>query len=104
MRAAPCNRAAMHGGHLRLGTSPSREAMQKKRLLVAASLALTAASAHAQGIEVKLSGQVNRGVMFVDDGVQSDAFHVDNDNSSTRFRFTGTGEVSPGLKAGLVFE
>ena len=78
--------------------------MQKKRLLVAASLALTAVSAQAQGIEVKLSGQVNRGVMFVDDGVQSDAFHVDNDNSSTRLRFTGTGEVSPGLKAGLVFE
>ena len=77
--------------------------MHKGRLLMAAALA-AAAQAQAQGIEVKLSGQVNRGVMFVDDGVQSDSFHVDNDNSSTRFRFAGTGEVAPGLKAGLIFE
>jgi predicted porin len=78
--------------------------MHKGRILIAAALAAGAASVHAQGIEVKLSGQVNRGVMFVDDGQQSEAFHVDNDNSSTRFRFQGTGEISPGLKAGLVFE
>ena len=77
--------------------------MHKGRLLMAAALA-AAAQAQAQGIEVKLSGQVNRGVMLVDDGVQSDSFHVDNDNSSTRFRFAGTGEISPGLKAGLIFE
>ena len=76
--------------------------MHKGRLLMAAALA--ACAAQAQGIEVKLSGQVNRGVMFVDDGLQSEAFHVDNDNSSTRFRFQGTGEVTPGLKAGLIFE
>src|SRR5688572_7194870 len=78
--------------------------MNKARLFVATALAAAAASAHAQGIEVKLSGQVNRGVMFVDDGLQSDSFHADNDNSSTRFRFAGTGEVTPGLKAGLIFE
>lgn len=79
--------------------------MHKGRLLMAAAVACAAsAQAQAQGIEVKLSGQVNRGVMFVDDGAQSDSFHVDNDNSSTRFRFAGTGEVAPGLKAGLIFE
>jgi porin-like protein len=78
--------------------------MNKGRVFIAAALAACAASAQAQGIEVKLSGQVNRGVMFVDDGLRSEAFHVDNDNSSTRFRFQGTGEVSPGLKAGLIFE
>jgi hypothetical protein len=76
----------------------------KGRIFIAAALAAAAASAQAQGLEVKLSGQVNRGVMWADDGVQSDTFHVDNDNSSTRFRFQGTGEVSPGLKAGLIFE
>jgi len=78
--------------------------MQKQRFFLAAALAAAAASAQAQGIEVKLSGQVNRGLLFVDDGVQSDSFHVDNDNSSTRFRFSGTGEVTPGLNAGLIFE
>src|SRR5688572_33088315 len=78
--------------------------MNKGRVFIAAALAAGAASAQAQGIEVKLSGQVNRGVMFVDDGLRSDSFHVDNDNSSTRLRFAGTSEVAPGLKAGLIFE
>ena len=50
--------------------------MNKGRVFIAAALAASAASAQAQGIEVKLSGQVNRGVMFVDDGLQSDSFHV----------------------------
>ena len=76
----------------------------KKSALWFATAAAFAGAVQAQGLEVKLSGQVNRAVMFADDGVQSDSFHVDNDNSSTRFRFAGTGEVSPGLKAGLIFE
>jgi hypothetical protein len=42
--------------------------------------------------------------MWADDGHQSDTFHVDNDNSSTRLRFAGTGAVTPGLRAGLVWE
>lgn len=55
-------------------------------------------------LEIKLSGQVNRAVMHVKDGIDSELFHVDNDNSSTRFRFTGTQTVSPTAKAGIVFE
>jgi predicted porin len=79
--------------------------IQRKALLAAsvgAALAVLAASA--QALEVKLSGQVNRGVMHVDDGVDSEVFHVDNDNSSTRFRFTGTEQMTPGIRAGLIFE
>jgi predicted porin len=80
--------------------------MHKGRLFIAAALAASAAAAQAQsqGFEVKLSGQVNRGVMFVDDGEQSKAFHVDNDNSSSRLRLAGDGAVMPGLKAGFLFE
>ena len=78
----------------------------KKLLAVAA--ALLAAGAHAQapapGPEVKVSGQINRAVMHVDDGVQSNAFHTDNDISGSRFRITGTAPVSPGLRAGVVLE
>ena len=55
-------------------------------------------------LEIKLSGQVDRAVMHVNDGINSDLYHVDNDNSSTRFRFTGTQTLSPGAKAGVVFE
>ena len=79
--------------------------MNKGRIVIAAALAASAAAVHAQEkLEVKLSGQVNRAVMFADDGHDSDIFFVDNDNSSTRLRFSGTGNVTPGLKAGLILE
>lgn len=79
--------------------------MTKGRLLAAATLAASAASVQAQqGIEVKLSGQVNRAVMLADDGHDSESFFVDNDNSSTRLRFSGTGNLTPGLKAGVILE
>jgi predicted porin len=62
------------------------------------------AIANTGSLEIKLSGQVNRAVMHVKDGIDSDLFHVDNDNSSTRFRFTGTQSINAGTKAGIVFE
>lgn len=43
-------------------------------------------------------------IMSVDDGIQSETFHADNVNSQTRFRFTGTQDVTPGLKAGINWE
>jgi predicted porin len=78
------------------------------QVATAAALAALAAPALAQsqppGIEVRLSGQVNRALMHVDDGAGSDWFNVDNGNSSTRFRFTAEGPAGPGLKAGILFE
>jgi predicted porin len=78
----------------------------KASLAAAVGAALLAAgtSSQGQGLEVKLSGQVNRALMSVDDGVRSDSFFVDNDNSSTRFRLVGSAPVMPGLKAGVVWE
>ncbi len=78
-----------------------------KRLTIALAVgSLFAVPARAQdgSLEVKLSGQVNRAVMHVKDGINSDLFHVDGDNSSTRFRFTGTQTLSASTKAGVVFE
>lgn len=52
-------------------------------------------------MEVKVSGQVNQMAMWADDGDESDFFITDNDNSSTRFRFTGEedfGQVKAGFK------
>jgi predicted porin len=73
--------------------------------VAAALLALSGqASAQANGLEVKVSGQVNRAIMNVDDGTQSNAFFVDNDISSTRFRLSATAPVMTGLRAGAVFE
>jgi hypothetical protein len=82
--------------------------MQTKTIAALVALALGGVSgavqAQAQGIEVKLSGQVNRALMYADDGAEKEWFNVDNDNSSTRFRFNAEGPVNPGLKAGILFE
>jgi Gram-negative porin len=82
--------------------------MQTKAIAALVALALGGisgtAQAQAQGIEVKLSGQVNRALMSADDGVDQEWFNVDNGNSSTRFRFNAEGPVSPGLAAGILFE
>jgi hypothetical protein len=69
-------------------------------LLVAVSILIQPV----QAFEVKLSGQVNQLIMWTDNGNASDFFIADNDNSSTRFRFTGTetfGKVDTGFKIEL---
>lgn len=84
--------------------------MQRSSTLLSAAVgaALFAFASHgygqAQGLEVKLSGQVNRAILHADDGGESDTFFVDNDNSSTRLRISATAPVRPGLRAGAVFE
>ena len=55
-------------------------------------------------ISLELSGQVNRGVLFIDDGEQTDTFYVDNDNSSTRFRLVGKGQVTEDFSIGSLIE
>ena len=80
----------------------------KKIVIPAAALALAAVQAQAQapadGIQVRLSGQINRALMHVDDGQDKEWFNVDNGNSSTRFRFNADGPVMPGVRAGILFE
>ncbi|MEN8236714.1 MAG: porin [Pseudomonadota bacterium] len=51
-------------------------------------------------IKLAVSGHVNRAVMFADNGNSSKFFHVDNDTSSTRFKFKGEGRVNEDFKVG----
>ncbi len=44
-------------------------------------------------VRLTFSGQINRALNVVDDGVSTDLFQVDNENASSRFRFLG--ETSP---------
>jgi predicted porin len=71
-------------------------------------LALTAAImmivAPAYAIDFAISGQLNRAAMYVDDGSSADWFFVDNDNSSTRFRFRGSNDFEKGWKVGFLWE
>ncbi len=57
-----------------------------------------------QAVEVKLSGQVNRALMWADNGKDTSILNVDNDNSSTRFRFTGSEDVNDSVTVGVVWE
>lgn len=55
-------------------------------------------------VHLSLSGQVNRGVLFVDDGNETEFLHVDNDNSSTRFRLIGSADYNEDISIGSVIE
>ncbi len=53
---------------------------------------------------MQIYGQVNRAVMYFDDSVQSDTYVVDNMNSSDRFGFKGSAQISSGWSAGYHVE
>ena len=55
-------------------------------------------------VTLSISGQVNRVSMFVDDGTLNSFFHVDNENSSTRWRLIGKAKINSEWSAGLKIE
>ncbi len=77
--------------------------MNKKLLAIAVSGALAMPMA-AHAVEYKASGQVNRAIMYGDDGQGSDVLHVDGDSTGTRFRFNGSEDLGNGMKVGFNFE
>ncbi len=77
--------------------------MNKKILAVAVSSALAAPMA-AQAVNYKLSGQVNRAMVYHNDGENSDIQFVDNTASGTRWRLTGSEAIGGGMKAGFNWE
>ena len=77
--------------------------MNKKALAVAISGALAAPMA-TQAIDVDLSGEINRAIMWADDGRQSDVFFVDNTAWNSRFRIRGSQDIGRGMMAGFKLE
>jgi len=59
---------------------------------------------NANTIELKISGQVNRAVLWADNGDDDEVFYTDNDNSGTRFRFVATGRLNDDVTAGATIE
>jgi len=55
-------------------------------------------------VSVKLSGHVNRAILWWDDGHDSDSHYVDGGVTRTRFRITGNATISPGRTAGFHIE
>ena len=78
--------------------------MNKTTNLLLGAVALTVVAGPSYAFDFKVSGQLNRAVMSVDNGDSSATYFVDNTNSSSRFRFTGGGQVLDGLEAGFNYE
>ena len=55
-------------------------------------------------VSLELSGQVDKALLAWNDGKMSDVYVVDNNYSSTRFRMKGTGQMTPGWRAGFFME
>ena len=55
-------------------------------------------------VSLTLSGQVNRALLFWDDGGESNVYSVDNDNDVSQFRFEGDAEINKTWKAGFLLE
>jgi len=61
-------------------------------------------SSGGERVKLAISGQVNRAVNIVDDGKDTEAYFVDNDNSESRVRFVGTARATDDLTIGSKIE
>lgn len=55
-------------------------------------------------VSLTIYGQVNQALLIWDNGVDSDAYVVDNDNSSSRFGFKGKAKINHDWEAGYKIE
>jgi hypothetical protein len=53
---------------------------------------------------LKLSGHVNKMLLYWDDGINNDIYVTDGTQSETRFRLTGTAPIAAGWSAGFIIE
>ncbi|OUD14553.1 porin [Thioflexithrix psekupsensis] len=75
----------------------------RKALTIACASVLVAVSPWAAA-DVTLKGHVNRAIMYADDGVDSETFFVDNDNSSTRIIIDARHPLNDDVTVGAQFE
>jgi hypothetical protein len=69
-----------------------------------AELEATTARKGNRKVSLEVSGHVNQGVLYWDDGWESNAYVVTNDNSRTRFRFRGKAKIDKDWEAGYRLE
>lgn len=55
-------------------------------------------------VSLRMSGQISQAVLAFDDGVEKQAYQVQNSNSSSRLRFDGVAKLTSDLRAGYVIE
>lgn len=78
----------------------------KKSILLATSAFLAAGlvAVDAKAADVELYGQVNKSVVYFDDGTNEEFAILDNDYSSTRFGLRGSKAINHGLTASFLIE
>ncbi|MGL4398064.1 MAG: porin [Hyphomicrobium sp.] len=69
-----------------------------------AELEATTARKGNRKVSLEVSGQVNEAILFWDDGGESNAYVVTNDNSRSRFRFKGKAKINGEWEAGYLIE
>jgi len=69
-----------------------------------AELEATTARKGNRVVSLQVYGQVNKALLIWDDGVDSDAFIVDNQASGSRIGLTGKATIKPGWSAGFLME
>ncbi len=69
-----------------------------------AELEATTARKGNRRVSLTVYGQVNQGILFWDDGEETNAYVVTNENSRTRFGFRGDARISPEWSAGYLIE
>ncbi len=95
--------AASHSGDQLQAQAAMIDALSKKVEQLSANQG--GVSGGVKGVSLKVSGQVNRAVMFVSDGNDQSAFnYVDNDASSTRVRWDAVANVSDSTEVGTRLE
>jgi predicted porin len=86
--------------HAKEAKSVAEEAKMKAQ----ATTGKIVTSGGGERVKLAISGQVNRAVNIVDDGKDTEAYFVDNDNSESRVRFDGTAKVTDDLTLGSMIE
>jgi predicted porin len=69
-----------------------------------AELEATTARKGNRVVSLQIYGQVNKALLFFDDGVDSDVFVVDPDSSGSNFGLKGSAKIQPGLSVGYTIE
>lgn len=82
----------------------TKQKFTKPLIILTASAAAMLTPFAAQATDVQLSGQVNRLLMFVDNGVDDGLVHADNNVSGTRWRLKAKTDLGSGTTAGIYFE
>ena len=65
-----------------------------------AELEATTARKGNRKVSLTVAGQVNKALMFWDDGVEQNTYVVGNKNDQSNFSFVGEAAITPGWKAG----